>query len=202
MENDEELRRIGWLDNPMVDILYSITSAGAWIARTDTSGRAQDANSSAIMAYSQISNYGLFTTVGAATPTSVVAATNYKRRIAQIPLTEAAGAIAATVIVSGVASYKAYCIIKKIWAPTGTTDAANSWSITSAAGGGITGPAAFDMNITALRNHWVDAGAAGVSGKGILVYNTTANKDILLSAADLAAVGTTYYVEVEYWYEA
>ena len=44
----DELIRIGWLGNPIVDILYSLTSAGVWIARTDTSGRETEANSAAI----------------------------------------------------------------------------------------------------------------------------------------------------------
>jgi len=34
----EELLRVGWLNNPIVDILYSLTSAGVWIPNTDSSG--------------------------------------------------------------------------------------------------------------------------------------------------------------------
>jgi len=34
----EELLRIGWLNNPVIDILYSMTSAGVWVAKTDSSG--------------------------------------------------------------------------------------------------------------------------------------------------------------------
>lgn len=44
-----ELIRIGWLGNPLVDILYSMTSAGVWIARTDASGRLTEANSGDIL---------------------------------------------------------------------------------------------------------------------------------------------------------
>jgi hypothetical protein len=197
----DELKRVGWLNNPIVDILYSMTSAGVWIARTDASGYQQVADTATKTNLVAFGYQGANPMVGACSTSSTVAAV-MQHKIAQIPLTEAGGSIAATAIVTGIASYKARCIIRKIWAPTGTTDAANTWSITSEAGGAIIGPSDFTMNLTALRNHWVDAGAAGVSGTGILCYNTTADKDILLSAADLAAVGTTYNVEVEYWYEA
>ena len=52
--NPQELIRIGWLVvdkngkigvNPVIDILYSMTSAGVWIARTDASGLVEEANS-------------------------------------------------------------------------------------------------------------------------------------------------------------
>jgi len=33
-----ELERIGWLHNPVVDILYSMTNAGVWISRTGAGG--------------------------------------------------------------------------------------------------------------------------------------------------------------------
>lgn len=39
LENAGELERIGWTNNPIVDILYSLTSAGVWIARVDASGK-------------------------------------------------------------------------------------------------------------------------------------------------------------------
>ena len=205
-----ELRRIGWLDNPIIDILYSMTSAGVWISRVDTSGRLTDANSGAIKTDLDTANtYQAQLLASVLTPTvtgsgiaTVAGSGAAHRRIAQVPLTEAAGAIAATAIVTGIASYKARCIIKKIWAPAGTTDAANTWTIASEAGGNLTGPSTFTMNLTAERNHWVDAGAAGVAGSGILAYADTADKDITLAAADLANIGITYYVEVEYWYEA
>jgi len=44
----QDLEDIGWTNNPLVNILYSLTSAGVWIARTDTSGRETEANSAAI----------------------------------------------------------------------------------------------------------------------------------------------------------
>jgi len=196
----DELERIGWLNNPVIDILYSMTSAGVWIARTDASGRETEANSASISSNVATSaGYSRMTFPLVSSQTSLTS--SFARRIAQIPLTEAGGAIGATVIVTGISGYFACARIKKIWAPTGTTDAANTWTIASEGGGAITGPTVFVMNITAERNHWCDAGEAGVSGDGILVYNTTDDKDITITVADLAAVGTTYYLEVEYWYE-
>jgi hypothetical protein len=38
--SEEELARVGWSNNPVIDILYSLTSAGVWIARTTASGEA------------------------------------------------------------------------------------------------------------------------------------------------------------------
>lgn len=35
----EEQIRIGWMDNPAIDTLYSMTSSGVWVARTDASGQ-------------------------------------------------------------------------------------------------------------------------------------------------------------------
>lgn len=201
----KELQRLGWLNNPIIDILYSMTSAGVWIARTDASGYPKMGdyyNNSSHVAnqYSLESirndEHVTYQTISDSTKGKLW------KRVIQIPLTEAAGSIAATPIVPALASFKGHCLIRKIWAPVGTTDAANEWTISSEAGGGITGPSTFSMAITALRNHWVDAGAAGVSGEGILVYNTTANKAIQISAANLANVGTTYYLEVLFWYEA
>ena len=50
MLGPDELIRIGWLNNPIIDILYSMTSAGVWIARTDSSGQPKvvEANGAAI----------------------------------------------------------------------------------------------------------------------------------------------------------
>lgn len=42
-----ELQRIGWTDNPLVKVLYSLTSSGVWIARTDTNGQAKTVESNA-----------------------------------------------------------------------------------------------------------------------------------------------------------
>lgn len=196
---------IGFYDNPAVGKLLELTSAGVFTARTNASGQLTEANSTVTIARQLLlAKNGLHPTVAymAEAMETVAVANNLMRRIVQVPLTEAGGAIAATVIVPGSGgAYYGVCRIKKIWAPTGTTDPANTWTINSEAGGAIVGPGTFSMNITAERNHWADAGAAGISGDGILCYNTTDDKDILISAADLAAVGTTYYVEVEYWYE-
>jgi len=52
----EELERIGWLNNPVIDILYSMTSTGVWIARTDTSGLVAEANSSTIADHTGLIN--------------------------------------------------------------------------------------------------------------------------------------------------
>jgi len=47
----DELERVGWLNNPVIDILYSMTSAGVWIARTDSTGKVEEKNSNVAKNY-------------------------------------------------------------------------------------------------------------------------------------------------------
>lgn len=125
------------------------------------------------------------------------------RRYFSVPLTEAAGAIAATTIVPALADYTGHCTVQGIWAPAGTTDAANTWTFTVAAGT-ILGPDVFAMNITASRYHNILAGAAGIYAPPLLIRGTIAaddNKAIQVAAANLAAVGIDYYIDGVYWYE-
>jgi len=202
-----ELQRIGFIkelnDKTSIWGLYSMTSAGAWVSRVNASGQLTEANSTVIKSETALTadrvSLGAMPTVGCNFDSNIELG-NAIPRVAQIPLTEAGGAIVA-VLVTGISGYYAICKIKRIWAPAGTTDAANTWTVASEAGGAITGPTVFTMNLTENRMHWIDAGAAGISGEGVLLYNTTDDKNIELSVADLAAVGTTYYIEVEYWYE-
>jgi len=128
-----------------------------------------------------------------------------KSRYFSVPLTEAGGAIAAADIVPAVAGYTSHCCVNGIWAPAGTTDAANDWTFTVAAGT-ILGPDVFDMDITAERYHNFSAGVAGVYGPAITLRGTVAagvdnNKAIQVEAANLANVGIDYYIDGIYWYE-
>jgi hypothetical protein len=64
----------------------------------------------------------------------------------------------------------------------------------------------FDMVITASRYHNFTAGVASLWGRSVPIRGTAAagaddNKAIQVSAAGLAAVGTTYWIDGEYWYE-
>ncbi|GAH01073.1 unnamed protein product, partial [marine sediment metagenome] len=74
-----------------------------------------------------------------------------------VPLTEAGGAIAATTIVPALAGYTGHAAVQGVWAPAGTTDPANVWTFTVAAGT-ILGPDVLGMNITAERYHNILAG--------------------------------------------
>lgn len=128
-----------------------------------------------------------------------------KSRYFSVPLTEAAGAIAAADIVPAVVGYTSHCLVNGIWAPAGTTDAANDWTFTVAAGT-ILGPDVFEMDITAERYHNFSAGVAGVYGPAIALRGTIAagvdvNKAIQVEAANLANVGIDYYIDGIYWYE-
>ena len=138
-------------------------------------------------------------------PPTVAAATslsaNDKRRVAVVPLTEAAGAITATEIIAALAGY--YAVLDKLWIWSPQTDAASTWTIASGAGGGITGIASVSIEVGANKTTELIAGVPNVGGAScpLICYNTTDNKSITLAAAGLPNVGTTYYAVLQYHYE-
>ena len=79
----------GWYDSYGVD-LYTVTSAGVWIAARDTSGRLTDANSGSISSNIGVMLYVRSPTVGSA-PVSAVPAANAHRRISMVNATSNAG---------------------------------------------------------------------------------------------------------------
>ena len=114
--SDEELRRIGWLDNLIIDRLFSMTSAGVWNYRVSSSGEYSiviDGRVSDIMsgvatqevASRQLNNEG-YTTVNSM---SAIAGILLKRAHATGTVAGGSGAIAATDLVAAVASKKISC---------------------------------------------------------------------------------------------
>lgn len=53
--SEQELKRVGWTNNPIIDILYSLTSAGVWVGKRDTSGKESGTYDAAIMNNLQMS---------------------------------------------------------------------------------------------------------------------------------------------------
>ncbi|GAG56155.1 unnamed protein product, partial [marine sediment metagenome] len=109
----------------------------------------------------------------------------YKRYFS-VPLTEAGGAIAATVIVPALAGYTSHCEVQGVWAPAGTTDPANTWTFIVTAGT-ILGADVLAMNLTASRYHNFSAGVAGVYGPSMKLRGDAAaaaddNKTITVQA--------------------
>ena len=103
-----ELQRIGWTDNPIVDILYSMTSAGVWEAKTDPSLNLS------FVRWDYQNNIGLLS----ARPTIQ---TNYQssveciraiRQLTWIPGTLVAGALADQQIWPALAGYYGVCKLK------------------------------------------------------------------------------------------
>jgi len=102
----DELERIGWLNNPIIDILYSMTSAGVWISRVNTSGLITDANSAAIAVDSE--KAALNTVPPSISGYILTDVAQYKKRIpmkARIPYTLAGGVQANLQLVPGLANY-------------------------------------------------------------------------------------------------
>ena len=107
----EELIRIGWLGNPIIDILYSMTSAGVWISRVNASGQIQEANTDGVKTNQ------LYQTIIAAQPTvgnisTLTIAANVHRKVARIPYLLAGGVQANLQLVAGLADY--YAVIDSI----------------------------------------------------------------------------------------
>lgn len=195
-----------WLDHSFV----TVDSAGTPHFAVDTSGRFTEASAAQVQTNTASTNIllehvrsGLYF----AQPTALgsdAAALRGTHAIAVVPLTsDGAGAIAATDIVPALAGYTAHARVKTIWAPSGATDASSTWTFSIAAGT-ILGAGPFDMNLTQLRSHWIDAGVAGVSGQGVALRGTIAaddNKAMQVAVNGLVAAVKTYMLELEYWYE-
>ena len=109
----DELERIGWLNNPIIDILYSMTSAGVWIARTDSSGQLKVAEeySSKIEAWSRYTPQVISPSVSGYQSSNTYYL-QYAKRIARIPYLLAGGVQANLPLVAGLGGY--YAVIDSI----------------------------------------------------------------------------------------
>jgi len=99
--NTETLLRIGWLNNPVIDILYSMTNAGVWVSRTDASGRLTEANSTNNYT---VNNLAMLASVqpNVSAPVGSAAATKALRIVQVVPFTSTAGGgLAADIDLSG-----------------------------------------------------------------------------------------------------
>lgn len=96
----EYLAYLGWFDNPIIERLYTLTSAGVWIARTDTSGRIAtvEQNSDPILSTTA---YASSRPLISGTPSSGTNRTMAVKRMSRIPVVlDGAGQALNTVLVS------------------------------------------------------------------------------------------------------
>ena len=100
-----------------MDILYSVTSAGVWIARTNTSGQLTEANSSNLLAWNRYGNSK--PTIG--TPSSTPGAEQH-HKYAILQATLAGGASANFPLLAALAGY--FGVVKIIGILSNTTIAA------------------------------------------------------------------------------
>ena len=185
----EEQIRIGWLGNPAVDILYSLTSAGVWTPRTDASGLVEEANSTGIKAQTTIATYAV--SRGRVTPYVGSQALEQKR----IPLIkqheytlDGAGELAATALVDLLAGYFGVCRIKRVISDATDPNTILSFSSTS----GIVGPGSVTV---ALVEDTITEQL-----KDLLIYGTGDGEAINISITGGSA-GATIWIETESWWE-
>lgn len=92
--SEQELKRVGWTNNPIIDILYSLTSAGVWIAKTDTSGQDKvvEANSADIRTRTLQTAYGAMGPfVNALMSAGSSTVTMFEKRVTTVPYALAGG---------------------------------------------------------------------------------------------------------------
>lgn len=172
----------------------------------NTSGEITEASAANIATYTQLFLYPhapMLPFADLADASSTVVRGNALPRRFNVALTEAGGAIAATTIVPALSGYTGHAAVQGVWAPAGTADASNQWTFTVAAGT-ILGADVFEMVISANRYHNFTVGVTGIYGPPVLMRGTVAaddNKAIQVEAANLANVGTTYWIDGIYWYE-
>jgi len=192
----EELIRIGWIGNPIVDILYSMTSAGVWIARTNASGQETEANSSSINTQTQnavnfIRAFSPTAHVSTITPTSSTIAAYIHRRYVVVPIVLVGGALADNVVIPALAGY--YGVFRPLALIANTTD---TYTLTfqdeddAAASGLLAGV----INVACTEYIAADLSHCGV------VYKPTDNKALEVDVSGGAGVEILALIG-EYWYE-
>lgn len=190
----EELKRIGWLDNSIIDLLYKLGSTGVWTAReqsADGTGptELQIAFRNATFAKTN-STYNLFD-FGAQTALPAYYA---QRRCAVIPITVGGGgATADTVIVPALAGYKSCCRILGII--SSITEAATVLDFEDEDNTDLEGnlSGGFAMNFT--------ASTMNSQLTNVLLRGTVAAKSAEVDVTSFGA-GGTILIYLEYWYEA
>lgn len=103
-ETVKEQRRIGWLGNPFVHELYTLTSAGIWVSNKDASGLLAESNSATIKNYMLNTNRFVQGPTITAPTTSITDSALYAKRVVTVPYLLAGGSQLNLVIIPDPAS--------------------------------------------------------------------------------------------------
>ena len=182
-----ELERIGWLNNPIVDKLYSLTSAGQWVVRVDASGypKIEAGINTYISKLDASRRFVLppFPTVNYIpdTPTE-----DDHSKILLVPLsTDGAGAVGVTgLVIGGAASFPVMDLLG-IWSPD--TDPATTLAFTVDAGT-LIGPATLVVALTASTM------TLFANGAYVPFYCSTDDSDIRVAVSGAPASKTLFLV--------
>lgn len=190
----EELLRIGWLGNPIIDKLYKIGSTGLWVAREQNA-----AGTSPLEAFLPILNTSVGQTlaVGDYDPFNIgqTAAQRLRRRVIAVPVAVVAGgAITDQELLPAVASYKYR--VKVLGIACSITDAAVTILFEDSTPTTYVGcPASgFSLGFT--------ADVLNSSLAGIVIYDATANKNLQVDISGAGAGAANFIFYLEYWLEA
>ena len=190
----EELDRIGWTNNPIIDILYGLTSAGTWTSIVDPSGHLEGAFDSSIETIVSQSRYMDSvnrepSVSGYIAPTGSNVVPLVRRTKILTFVTNGAGAAAAQALHTGPAGFYPVVRIKRVISNVigGATE-----MLFTVTGGALVGPA--QVNI-ALVAHTINE-----QMKDLLLYNLT-DASVINLAINAGPISANVYVEVEYWSE-
>lgn len=108
-----ELQRIGWTDNPLVKVLYSLTSAGVWISNRDDKGQNKTIEGNSLNIQREL--YGVYPPTIEANAGNMIDSNSSTKGIRRIITIESAligGALADVAILPALAGY--YGVIEVI----------------------------------------------------------------------------------------
>lgn len=193
--NQEYLEYVGWLNNPIIETLYSMTSAGAWVAKRSSAGYELPLDSiSTATACDNIAN-ALFNApphVNALADQYLTAAAGIagQRRTKILTHTcDGSGVAAAQAVFTPTSGY--YPVVRLKHIISTVTEATALMNIT-VTGGALVGPAQISFSL--------GAGIINTQALDLLLYNLTDDATINI-AWDSAGAAAVIRTQVEYWGE-
>lgn len=190
----EELQRIGWLNNPIVDLLYILNSSGVWVTKVNAAGYSIDAtlmgtyfdNHSTLNQHSYISSI----------PPSSVSG-SYRRRIAVKEFVLTNGVYTDGELVAALASYYGVMKILGVYCSAAVDGNDMTLAFEDSDNNDLNGA---PPSITAV----VLPTAFTAALEGLIMYGGADNKALEVdidTGGGVADNGKIIYIAFEYWYE-
>jgi hypothetical protein len=191
---EEELERVGWTNNPIIDILYSMTSTGVWIANTDTNGnkKVYDSGNNSTHVLNGDRLIPILPPTFGVNLDSNAQLDNAQRRIGIEVITLVGGALANTELVPALAGYYGVLKIKSIISDSAI--APLTCTFQDEDDNALTGLMGGVAEVTLTAN------TVNTQLEDCILYKGTDNKalEVDLSGGGGVEVVTIQY---EYWYE-